>query len=170
VPPESAVLEIGCGLGTTALWLAQQGYRVSAWDIAPEAVRVAQERAERAGVDIEFHVADVLADVTHLPRPDAVFERGVLHTFVAQDGRAAFAAAVARLLDRGGLWLDISGSADTPGDRAQAAEHDWPRLTLAQIAAAVEPHFEILSVQRAPYGSAVGRTDFLAFAGVFRRR
>src|SRR5947209_3633539 len=75
VPPESAVLEIGCGLGTTALWLAQQGYRVSAWDIAPEAVRVAQERAERAGVDIEFHVADVLADVTHLPRPDAVFER-----------------------------------------------------------------------------------------------
>src|SRR6266568_410249 len=39
VPQVAAVLEIGCGLGTTALWLARQGHHVVACDIAPEAVR-----------------------------------------------------------------------------------------------------------------------------------
>jgi SAM-dependent methyltransferase len=169
-PPGVSVLEIGCGLGTTAVWLTQQGYRVSACDIAPRAVQAARERAARAGVQIDFKVADVLADDTDLARPDVVFERGVLHTFVTDDGRAALAAAVARLLASGGLWLDVSGSADTPGDPPEAAAQGWPRLTLVQIARAAEPNFEVVAVHQAPYGSVAGRTDFLAFASVFRRR
>ncbi|MDQ6673144.1 MAG: class I SAM-dependent methyltransferase [Chloroflexota bacterium] len=170
VPQVATVLEIGCGLGTAALWLARQGHHVVACDIAPGAVRVAQERARRAGLAIELRVADVLADTTSLPLSDVVLDRGVLHTFVAQEGRVAFAAAVARLLQPGGLWLDVSGSAETPGDRAAAAAHGFPRLTLTQIVAAVEPHFAILAVKQAKYGISHGRTDFLAFAGVFRRR
>src|SRR5712691_606207 len=106
VPQVAAVLEIGCGLGTTALWLARQGHHVVACDIAPEAVRVARERARRAGLAIDLRVADLLADTVSLPLSDVVFDRGVLHTFVAHEGRLAFAAAVARLLQPGGLWLD----------------------------------------------------------------
>ena len=44
-PVHSTVLEIGCGGGTTAIWLAEQGYRVVACDISPEAVRQARQRA-----------------------------------------------------------------------------------------------------------------------------
>src|SRR6266508_5473887 len=51
VPPGAAVLEVGCGLGTNALWLAGQGYRVAACDISDGAIRVARERATRAGLD-----------------------------------------------------------------------------------------------------------------------
>ena len=68
------------------------------------------------------------------------------------------------------MWLDVSGSADTPGDPGEAAREGWPRLTLASIAAAAEPYFEVLSVRQAAYGTTPGRTDFRAFASVFQRR
>jgi methyl halide transferase len=170
VPIGASVLDIGCGLGTTSLWLAHQGYTVTACDIAPEAVRRTSQRARHAGLSIDCVVADVLIDRARRPRPDVVFDRGVLHSFTKQPGREAFAAAVADLLDPGALWLDVSGSADTPGDPGEAARHGWPRLTLANIIAAGEPYFEVLSVRQTTYGTTRGRTDFLAFACVFRRR
>src|SRR5260370_15203775 len=70
VPQVAAVLELGSGLGTAALWLARQGHHVVACDIAPEAVRVARERARRAGLAIDLRLADVLADTTSLPLCD----------------------------------------------------------------------------------------------------
>ena len=170
VPPRAAVLDVGCGLGTNSLWMARQGYAVTGCDVSPEAIRIARERASHAGLKVTFLVADVLGDRSPLPRPEVVFDRGVLHTFTEQDGRNAFAAAVADLLPPGGLWLDVSGSADTPGDPQEALRHGYPRLTLASIALAAEPHFEVFSVTRAAYGTVPGRTDFLAFASVFCRR
>jgi hypothetical protein len=44
-----------------------------------------------------------------------------------------------------------------------------PRLTLAQLASAVEPQFEVLELSRAAYGTSP-ETDFLTWVGVFRRR
>jgi SAM-dependent methyltransferase len=170
VPLGARVLEIGCGKGTTAVWLAQQGYRVVACDVSAEAVRQARQRAEAADAAARFLVADVLADAAQLPPTDVIFTRGVLHTYVTPAGRAAFVAAVAGCLQAGGLWLDISGSADTldaPGDRIRFG---LPRLTLVELASAVEPHFEVLAVRRAVYGITPDRTDFLAWASASRRR
>ncbi len=128
--PPATVLEIGCGLGTMAVWLAREGYDVAACDVSPEAVARASARAQRENLSIRFYVADVLAERRQLPSPDVIFARDVLHTFKDEKGRAAFAKAVAGMLAPGGLWLDVSGSADTPGDPADAAEHGWPRLRL----------------------------------------
>jgi len=52
-------LVVGCGYGDDAAWLATQGWTVTAFDIAPSAVRVAQDRF--AGTGIEFVTADLLA-------------------------------------------------------------------------------------------------------------
>jgi len=42
-------LDLNCGTGTDALWLAQQGYRVRATDISPKMVAVAQAKLQAAG-------------------------------------------------------------------------------------------------------------------------
>lgn len=46
-------LDIGCGEGADAVWLAQQGWQVTAIDYAPTAVRRAQELAAENGVQID---------------------------------------------------------------------------------------------------------------------
>jgi ubiquinone/menaquinone biosynthesis C-methylase UbiE len=51
------VLEVGCGAGTLAVQMAQAGCTVSAADVSLEAIRIAQETAQRAGVEIIFHHA-----------------------------------------------------------------------------------------------------------------
>jgi methyl halide transferase len=143
-PLGARVLEIGCGRGTASVWLAEQGYRVMACDISPEAVRQARQQAETAGVDALFLAADVLADTAYLPVAEVVFTRGVLHTFTTAEGRAMFAAAVARCLSTAGarclstagVWLDLSGSADTPDAPGERTRCGLPRLTLGELASA----------------------------------
>jgi len=169
-PPPATVLEIGCGLGTTALWLARMGYEVAACDVSAEAIFRAQRRAKRENLALRLFVADVPVDRARLPKSEVVFARGVLHTFKNGAGRRAYAEAVAQTLEPGGLWLDVSGSADTPDDPPHAQKLGFPRLTLAEIVDSVEPMFEIVSVRQVEYGTTPGLTDFLAFACAFRRR
>jgi SAM-dependent methyltransferase len=44
------VLELGCGTGEDAVWLAERGVRVTATDASPAMLAVAGEKAARAGV------------------------------------------------------------------------------------------------------------------------
>lgn len=48
-------LDIGCGEGADAVWLAQQGWKVTAIDHAPTAVRRAQELAAENDVQLDAH-------------------------------------------------------------------------------------------------------------------
>ena len=62
LPPGSA-LDVGCGEGADAIWLAQQGWTVTALDVAPTAVERGRAEAERQGVDgIDWIAGDLLAD------------------------------------------------------------------------------------------------------------
>lgn len=133
VPRPVSVLEIGCGLGTTAAWLAEQGHTVTACDISAEAISVASARAMRENLRIRWIVADALRERSELPQVDVVFTRGVLHTFKDHQGRKAFAEAIAETQTPGTLWLDLSGIADTPNDPPDAKRRGFPRLTLAEI-------------------------------------
>src|SRR4051812_46279454 len=49
VTPDRAV-ELGCGTGANAVWLAQQGFDVTALDLSPLAVEQGRQRARAAGV------------------------------------------------------------------------------------------------------------------------
>jgi SAM-dependent methyltransferase len=52
------VLDIGCGLGDNAIYLATNGHTVTGLDISPNALLIAEGRAKDAGVDVKFAVAD----------------------------------------------------------------------------------------------------------------
>ena len=53
-------LDVGCGEGADAIWLAQQGWTVTAIDVSAVAVRRAEEAAERLGVTVEWLSGDAL--------------------------------------------------------------------------------------------------------------
>jgi SAM-dependent methyltransferase len=56
-----AALDLAAGEGRNAVWLAEQGWRVTAVDFAPVAVERGRELAATRGVPIEWRVADVTA-------------------------------------------------------------------------------------------------------------
>lgn len=55
--PGGQVLDLGCGPGGMAAWLAARGFDVTAWDAAPEMVALA---ARHAGVTAQRHSFDAL--------------------------------------------------------------------------------------------------------------
>ena len=72
------VLDIGCGAGTNAIYLAQQGYEVTAVDFIGQAVRLTRDRAAQADVHIEVVEVDVL-QWTPSGTFDLILDVGCLH-------------------------------------------------------------------------------------------
>jgi SAM-dependent methyltransferase len=80
--PAGAALDVGCGEGADAVWLAQHGWDVTAIDISGIALERARARAQSAGVTVSFGRADLVvspptpgsydlvsAQFFHLPDP-----------------------------------------------------------------------------------------------------
>ena len=142
------VLELGCGTGSNAIWLAQQGFDVTALDISEVAVARARQAAKRAAVTVSFTAADVLSD----PLPEGpfglAFDRGCFHSLDEASARSLFGRAVGDRLEDGGYWLSLIGSADgAPRDIGP------PRWPASDIVAAVEDRFEILLLEATHFDS-----------------
>ena len=59
-PPVNArALDLACGTGRNAVFLASQGYRVDAIDISPKALELAAERAAEASVEVNWQAQDL---------------------------------------------------------------------------------------------------------------
>lgn len=54
-------LDVGCGEGADAIWLARRGWKVTAIDVSEVALSRAREAARQAGVEIEWFCGDALA-------------------------------------------------------------------------------------------------------------
>jgi SAM-dependent methyltransferase len=131
-------LEVGCGTGTNAIWLARSGFDVTAIDVAPLAIEAAEAKRAASDARARFAVRDFLQDGAPPGRFDLVFDRGVLHVFDEAQDRARFAQLVAAALAPGGHWLSLAGSTEGP-----ARDHGPPRRTARDLAEAVEPHLEL---------------------------
>jgi SAM-dependent methyltransferase len=134
-------LEIGCGTGTNALWLAAHAFDVLAVDVSPLAIDKARAKAKEAR-NVRFEVLDFLAAEPAGGPFDFVFDRGVFHIFDDAEVRAKFAARVAALLAPGGQWLSLIGSTEGgPRDTGP------PRRTARDVMNAIEPSLEIVELR-----------------------
>lgn len=87
------VLDIGCGYGDNAVYLAQNGHPVTGLDISPTALKTAEQRAGKAGVDVTFAVADSTKLDGYTEAFDTVIDSGLFHS-LDDDSRRRYAAAV----------------------------------------------------------------------------
>jgi len=133
-------LEIGCGTGDNAIWLAQQKFEVTAFDSSEAAIEKAREKAQQAHVPCSFMVADILHSEFQKTPFGFAFDRGCFHTLDSDKDRKRFARQVHRHLADDGWWLSLIGNAE------ERLSYGPPRRTARDIVNAVEPHFEILSL------------------------
>lgn len=61
IAPGSEVLDLGCGEGRNAVFLAERGHRVSALDFAEAGLAKTRALAEERGVEVETVLADLAA-------------------------------------------------------------------------------------------------------------
>lgn len=150
VPPCDTV-DLGCGAGNYAVWLAARGFRVTGIDLSANAIALAVRLAESQGASCRFLQGDLTAEVPDdlVGAFDFAYDWEVLHHVFPAD-RARYAAHVHRLLRPRGRYLSVCFSeADAPAFGGQGQWCRTPIGTLLylsseqEIAALFDPLFHL---------------------------
>jgi SAM-dependent methyltransferase len=75
----SRILELGCGPGRNAMYMAHKGCKVDALDISKNAIEWAKERANEGELDINFHCQSLFDFTFKQNSYDFVYDCGLLH-------------------------------------------------------------------------------------------
>ncbi|GJP28410.1 transferase [Mycobacterium marinum] len=164
------VLDIGCGLGDNAIYLAAHGHPVTGLDISPTALITAARRADDADVHVTFAVADATKLDGYTDAFDTVIDSGMFHC-LDDEGKRSYAAAVHRAT-RSGATLLMSCFCDANPPNEQQPRPAVPEQTLRDVLggagweiAALDP----VTVNR-QLGGSDGQPIELAFWYVRARR
>lgn len=113
-------LDLACGEGQNAIWLATLGWDVTGVDYSEVAVAKARARAERDGVDVDFVCADLVEFEPERERFDLVL---VLYLHIPSAERRGVLARAAEALAPGGTFVlighdltNLTGGVGGPSD------------------------------------------------------
>jgi SAM-dependent methyltransferase len=113
VKPCKAV-DLGCGTGNYAIYLAGKGFDVTGVDLSPTAIQIANENAQKKGIKCHFIVADITGDLQEIKDTfDFAFDWEVLHHIFPEE-RKRYIRNVHNLLNPGGKYLSVCFSEDDP--------------------------------------------------------
>ncbi len=103
--PVGRALELGCGNGRNAIYLARQGFDVHGVDFSPKAIAWATERVKTAGVIVDLQCVSVF-DLKVAPASyDFVYDAGCFH-HIAPHRRRTYVDRVFTALKPGG-WFGL---------------------------------------------------------------
>jgi SAM-dependent methyltransferase len=112
--PAGRAIDLGCGTGANTVWLAQQGFDVTGVDISPLAIERATARAQVAGANCRFLIADLRNPPSELSGPfDFLFDRGCYHV-LRRTGVQAYRRALEGITRPGTIGLVLAGNAREP--------------------------------------------------------
>jgi SAM-dependent methyltransferase len=109
------VIDVGCGTGENALYLASRGLAIIGVDAAPTAIAQAQEKARLRSSSATFLVADALALKGLVRTFDTAIDCGLFHTFSDAD-RVRFECSLHRTLRAGARYVLLCFSEQEPGE------------------------------------------------------
>jgi cyclopropane fatty-acyl-phospholipid synthase-like methyltransferase len=143
-----SVLDVGCGTGENALYLAARGHDVLGVDAAPVAIERATAKARDRGVEAEFVAWDALR-VAELGRTfDTGIDVGLFHSFRDEE-RPVFARNLHAVLEPGGRHFMLCWS----------ERNEWGygprRVTQAEIRETFAEGWTVESIEDAPFETNV---------------
>ncbi|PWB71595.1 class I SAM-dependent methyltransferase [candidate division GN15 bacterium] len=107
-------VDLGCGAGNYAVWLAGRGFDVTGIDISAKAIEHARKLATVKGVACRFVVLDLLGDLSNYrERFDFAYDWELLHHIFPED-RERYLRNVHRLLRPDGAYFSICFSETDP--------------------------------------------------------
>src|SRR5713226_8204182 len=107
-------IDLGCGTGTNAVWLAELGFDVTALDFSPTAIDLARQKKARAAARVRFLTADVLDPPEDIGGPYRFFfDRGCYHV-VREIDVARYLRTLDRITEPGSVGLVLTGNSNEP--------------------------------------------------------
>ncbi len=170
VAPCRAV-DLGCGTGNYAIWLAKKGFQITGIDFSERAVDLARKQAEQEAVECIFRVGDLTdKDLTLDTEYEFAYDWEVLH-HVFPDDRYIYIRNVVRLLQKDARYLSVCFSEEDPDFGGEGKYRKTPMETTLyfssekEIEQILDAHFEIMELTTTEiagkYGSHIA---IIAFA------
>jgi len=100
-------IDLGCGTGNYALYLAERGFEMTGVDSSPSAIEIAKENAKKRNLECDFLVMDVLGNFEKIQEAfDFVYDWLLMHHIYPKK-RRAYCENVNRMLKPGGRYLSV---------------------------------------------------------------
>jgi SAM-dependent methyltransferase len=113
VRPCKAV-DLGCGAGNYAIYLAGLGFTVTGIDSSPTAIRIAGEHAKKQGARCRFVVADLLGDLYEVTDTfDFAYDWEFLHHIFPED-REVYIRNVHKITRPGAMYFSVCFAESDP--------------------------------------------------------
>jgi SAM-dependent methyltransferase len=139
-------IDLGCGLGNYAIWLAKNGFQVTGIDLSEKAINIARKQEN---LKCLFKVGDLTntkfkADTTY----EFAYDWEVLHHVFPKD-RDIYIQNVVKLLQKGAKYYSVCFSEKDPDFGGTGKYRKTPMDTTLyfssekEIKQLLEPHFEI---------------------------
>lgn len=146
-------IDLGCGAGNYAIYLAGLGFTATGIDISPSAIKAAKENAEKKAVRCDFIVADVLSDLKEVRQTfDFAYDWELLH-HVFPENRKKYVKNVHKLLNPNGKYLSVCFSEKDPHFGGQEKYRETPLGTTLyfssedELRTLFDPSFKIIELK-----------------------
>jgi SAM-dependent methyltransferase len=142
------VVDLGCGTGENALYLAGLGRRVLGVDASPEAIGLARAKAAERGLDARFVVGDAL-DLGRLRRRfETGLDCGLFHVLGDED-RPRYVRSLEEVLSPGSTLHLLCFSDEEPPGPGPRRISEW------EIRDTFRPSFAVVRVEPARFESRI---------------
>ena len=146
-------IDLGCGTGTNAIYLAIKGFRVTGIDISSSAISIAKKKAGEKRVDCQFLVRDTTSDLKDLNKEfDFAYDWELLH-HIFPEKRQQYVENVYTLLNLKGKYLSVCFSEKDPSFGGQGKYRKTPIDTVLYFSSRKEleylfkPYFKIIELK-----------------------
>lgn len=143
----NAVLDLGCGTGENALYLASRGHQVWGVDFVETAIQRAQDKARERNLNVHFEVGDALKMDKGGRTFDSVIDCGLFHTFTDED-RPRYVSSLANVIRPGGHINILCFSDEEPPGQGPR------RITQQEIRDAFRDGWKVDDIQPARFATS----------------